>query len=159
MTFCENICGRCGSADRRPEMTQLTRRALSVGAAAALCGAALHSADRFLVRGAAAETMPSNASDLGATQPAACADASTTEVIIENFTFSPDVLTVSAGTVVTWVNRDDIPHTVTSDDKTTFASSLLDTGDDFTHQFNDAGTFAYFCSVHPMMTAKVVVEA
>jgi plastocyanin len=159
MTFCENNCGRCGAADRRPEMTQLTRRALSVGAAAALCGAALHSADRFLVRGAAAEPMPYDASHPSAAQPAASPAASTSEVNIENFTFSPDMLTVPVGTVVTWVNRDDIPHTVTSDDKTTFASSLLDTGDDFTHQFNDAGTFAYFCSVHPMMTAKVVVEA
>ena len=87
------------------------------------------------------------------------AEAATTTVQIGNFTFAPAEITLPAGSDVTWVNQDDIPHTVTSDDTTTFASTLLDTGDDFSHQFDQPGIFAYFCSVHPMMTATVVVEA
>jgi plastocyanin len=80
------------------------------------------------------------------------------EVKIDNFTFEPTTITVSEGTKVTWKNRDDIPHTVVSDDKTTFKSHALDTGDDFSYTFKKAGTYSYFCSIHPKMTGKVVVQ-
>ena len=81
----------------------------------------------------------------------------TKEVRIDNFTFGPAELTVPAGTTVTWVNRDDIPHTVVSTDKV-FKSKVLDTDEKFSFTFTTAGTFPYFCSIHPKMTGKVVVQ-
>jgi plastocyanin len=79
------------------------------------------------------------------------------EVKIDNFSFSPQTLTIAAGTTVIWTNRDDIPHTVVSDDKI-FKSKVLDTDEKFTYTFDKAGNFPYFCSVHPKMTAKVIVQ-
>jgi plastocyanin len=79
-------------------------------------------------------------------------------VKIDNFTFSPQTLTVPAGTTVTWKNQDDIPHTVTSTTKT-FKSQALDTDDNFSFTFTTAGVYEYFCSLHPHMTGKIVVEA
>ena len=82
----------------------------------------------------------------------------TAEVKIDNFSFSPAVLTVAPGTTVKWTNRDDIPHTVVSNDKSAFKSKALDTDDTFTFTFTKLGTYEYFCSLHPHMTAKVVVQ-
>jgi plastocyanin len=79
------------------------------------------------------------------------------EVKIDNFSFSPQTLTIKAGTTVIWTNRDDIPHTVVSDDKV-FKSKVLDTDEKFSFTFDKAGNFPYFCSVHPKMTAKVIVQ-
>ncbi len=84
-------------------------------------------------------------------QPASAA------VTIDNFSFGPASLTVAAGTTVTWTNDDDVPHTVVSDDKL-FKSKALDTDDKFSYAFTKPGTYNYFCSVHPKMTAKVVVQ-
>jgi plastocyanin len=67
-------------------------------------------------------------------------------------------LTVATGTEVTWVNHDDIPHTVVSADKTTFKSRALDTDEKFSFTFSKPGTYTYFCSIHPKMTAKVIVQ-
>ncbi len=82
-----------------------------------------------------------------------------TEVKIDNFSFGPGTLTVPPGTTVTWTNRDDIPHTVVStDDPKTFKSKVLDTDEKFSFTFSKAGTYPYFCSIHPKMTGKVVVQ-
>jgi plastocyanin len=78
-------------------------------------------------------------------------------VHITNFVFTPAELNVPAGTTVTWVNDDDIPHTVVSDDKATFRSKVLDTGQSFSFTFKAAGSFGYFCSIHPHMTGRVTV--
>jgi plastocyanin len=80
------------------------------------------------------------------------------EVSIDNFSFTPATLTVKVGTPITWTNRDDIPHTVVSDDKTTFKSKALDTDEKFAFTPSKLGTYSYFCSIHPKMTGKVVVE-
>ena len=77
---------------------------------------------------------------------------------IDNFSFNPSTVTVPAGTEVTWTNQDDIPHTVVSDDKTTFKSRALDTDEKFSFTFVNKGTYNYFCSIHPKMTAKIVVQ-
>ncbi len=77
---------------------------------------------------------------------------------IDNFSFTPQTITVPAGTQVTWTNQDDIPHTVVSDDKTTFKSHALDTDEKFSFTFTKPGTYEYFCSIHPKMTAKIVVQ-
>jgi plastocyanin len=84
---------------------------------------------------------------------------STIEVKIDNFSFGPVTLTVPVGTTVTWINRDDIPHTVVStDDSKTFKSKVLDTDEKFSFTFSKAGTYPYFCSIHPKMTGKVIVQ-
>ena len=82
---------------------------------------------------------------------------SSTEVKIDNFSFGPATLAVAAGTTVTWTNRDDIPHTVVSEDKA-FKSKALDTDEKFSFTFAKPGTYGYFCSIHPKMTGKVVVQ-
>lgn len=78
-------------------------------------------------------------------------------VKIDNFSFSPATMTVPVGTTVRWTNHDDIPHTVVSDDKA-FKSRALDTDESFTYTFTKPGTYSYFCSIHPKMTAKIVVQ-
>ena len=83
--------------------------------------------------------------------------AASYEVKIDNFSFGPAALTISAGTTVTWINRDDIPHTVVSPDKV-FKSKVLDTDEKFSFTFDNPGEYGYFCSVHPKMTGKVVVQ-
>ena len=83
--------------------------------------------------------------------------AETTEVKIDNFSFGPGTVTVPVGTTVTWTNRDDIPHTVVSTDGA-FKSKVLDTDEKFSFTFGKAGTFPYFCSIHPKMTGKVIVQ-
>jgi plastocyanin len=85
------------------------------------------------------------------------ANAATREVSIDNFSFSPPTITVAPGTSITWVNRDDVPHTVTANDKT-FNSGTLDTDGRFSRRFTTPGTFSYFCAVHPHMTGTVVVK-
>jgi plastocyanin len=79
-------------------------------------------------------------------------------VKIDNFTFDPQVLTVKVGTTVTWKNVDDIPHTVASKTPKLFKSKALDTDDSYSFTFKEAGTFDYFCSLHPHMTATIKVE-
>jgi plastocyanin len=79
-------------------------------------------------------------------------------VTIDNFTFSPNQIMVKSGETVTWTNKDDIPHTVTSTDNV-FRSKALDTDDKFSFTFTTPGTYKYFCSLHPRMTGTIVVEA
>ena len=95
---------------------------------------------------------------VAATFPAASAQAADTEVKIDDFAFAPQRVTVKAGTTVTWINDDDIPHTVASSTKT-IKSSALDTKDKFSFTFTTPGTYEYFCSLHPHMTGAIVVEA
>ncbi len=83
--------------------------------------------------------------------------AETTEVKIDNFSFGPGTLTIPVGATVTWTNRDDIPHTVVSTDGV-FKSKVLDTDEKFSFTFSKAGTYPYFCSIHPKMTGKVIVQ-
>jgi plastocyanin len=80
------------------------------------------------------------------------------EVTIDNFSFHPDSLVVPMGAKVMWINRDDVPHTVVSTDKQTIVSPALDTDEKFSHTFTTAGTNDYFCSVHPHMKGRVIVQ-
>jgi plastocyanin len=80
------------------------------------------------------------------------------EVTIDNFSYKPQTLTVSVGTTVTWINRDDIPHTVLSTDKRTIVSPALDTDEKFSYTFTTAGTNDYYCSVHPHMKGRIIVQ-
>ncbi len=83
--------------------------------------------------------------------------ASPTEVRVDNFTFGPDTLTVAANSTVTWVNKDDVPHVIASNDGL-FKSKALDTDDKYSYTFSKAGTYSYYCSIHPKMVGKVVVR-
>lgn len=100
---------------------------------------------------AACATLPR----IGAGQPASAGDEVT--VAIDNFTFTPAEITIPPGTTVTWVNHDDIPHTVV-DEQLAFRSKPLDTEDRFQFTFTQPGAYSYFCSLHPHMTGKVLVK-
>ena len=78
-------------------------------------------------------------------------------ITIDHHAFAPATLTIAAGTTVTWKNSDDSPHTVREKEKV-FGSGPLDTGDSFSYTFATPGEFPYFCSLHPFMTGRVVVE-
>ena len=78
-------------------------------------------------------------------------------VKIDNFVFGPQTVTVPVGTTVTWTNVDDIPHTAVSTDGV-FKSKVMDTDEKFSFTFTKTGTYSYYCSVHPKMTGKVVVQ-
>ena len=92
-----------------------------------------------------------------ATFAARSAPTADAEVDIDQFTFLPQRITVKAGTTVTWINEDDVPHTIVSSSKV-FKSKALDTADKFSFTFTTPGTYDYFCSIHPYMTAKIVVK-
>jgi plastocyanin len=101
----------------------------------------------------------SSAGSLAGAAGAQQATPASAEVKIDNFSFAPATLTVAVGTTVTWTNRDDIPHTVVStEEPKAFKSKVLDTDEKFSFTFSKAGTYPYFCSVHPKMTGTVVVK-
>ena len=146
----EDISSQGENVARHPETMRLTRRAVAGGAIAVMCGgAALWASGAF--------SGPAGPSAAAAQMGASPATPSP-QVTIAHFAFTPQMLTVPVGTEVVWMNQDGTPHTVTSDDKTTFASSLLGNGDTFSHRFDEPGIFPYHCSVHPFMTAQVVVQ-
>jgi plastocyanin len=86
------------------------------------------------------------------------AKATTAAVVIDNFSFSPKTFTVPAGAAVTWTNHDKVPHVVTSADDHFKKSPVLKTGQSFSNTFATAGTYSYFCSIHPRMTGKIIVK-
>jgi plastocyanin len=83
--------------------------------------------------------------------------AANADVKIDNFVFGPQSIAVPVGATVTWTNKDDIPHTTVSTDGV-FKSKVMDTDEKFSFKFTKAGTYSYFCSVHPKMTGKVVAQ-
>ena len=87
----------------------------------------------------------------------AAAPAPTVDLNIAKFAFAPKEITIAPGTKIVWTNRDETPHTVTSNDKS-FASKGLDTDDKFEHTFASEGDFSYICTVHPFMTGVVHVR-
>ena len=94
-------------------------------------------------------------------------DPGPNEVFMQAIAFNPMEITIQAGESVTWTNEDIVPHTATSgnpgDDDlgAIFRSAQFGQGGTFTHTFEDAGEFVYFCEVHPgmMRDAKVIVES
>ena len=88
---------------------------------------------------------------------AVAAEDAANAITIDNFTFTPPELTVAVGTTIKWINHDDIPHSVVNKDKV-FRSKALDTDDSFSYTFASAGTFDYFCGLHPHMVGKVIVK-
>ena len=89
------------------------------------------------------------------------ADETTTKqnrIEIKDFAFNPQTITVKSGEKVTWINRDEEPHTIVSVEKQFKKSTALDTDQEFTITAGAPGTYTYFCSVHPKMTGTIVVE-
>ena len=80
------------------------------------------------------------------------------EVIVDNFTFAPTPLMVKAGATVTWVNHDDIPHSIVCP-MLKMKSHPMDTDESFAFRFEQAGTYDYICGLHPHMHGQVVVQA
>jgi plastocyanin len=78
-------------------------------------------------------------------------------VTIDNFAFSPKIVSVAAGSKLTWRNRDDVPHKIQSVGDRFAGSQLLDTKGTYSVAFPKSGEFPYFCSLHPVMQGKVVV--
>jgi plastocyanin len=116
----------------------MLRYAFAAAALGAVVGAGL--ADGVLV--ARAQTAPA-----------------TVAVSIDNFTFTPQTLTVKAGTTVTWTNKDDIPHGIAATGNAFRRSNALDTDDSYAFLFTTPGTYQYFCYIHPHMTGTIVVQA
>lgn len=146
----------------RPRTVIAARFALPALAAVALLAAACSSNAKSAQLPAANPPVPPAA--LTTAQPPtprpgelAAATPSGPAVTIDNFNFTPATITVPVGATVTWVNHDDVPHTVTSSTKA-FDSSTIDSDKQFSFTFTTAGTYNYFCSIHPFMTAKVIVQ-
>jgi plastocyanin len=84
--------------------------------------------------------------------------ATKNEVVIDNFSFLPKTVTVPVGATVIWTNHDNVSHLLTSADNKFKKSPILKTGQRFSNTFSDAGTYSYFCSIHPRMTGKIIVN-
>lgn len=85
--------------------------------------------------------------------------ASPDEITIEHFAFHPATMTVEKGARVTWINRDETPHTIlAAGQPAPFRSGALDTGDKFGFVFDKPGSYKYFCTVHPQMVGTIIVK-
>src|ERR1700733_5540658 len=92
-----------------------------------------------------------------ASSPSPAAPPAFTQIVIKDFMFAPNSLTIKAGSSVTWVNKDDEPHTVVSESGT-FRSAALDTDETFSFKFDKPGTYHFTCSIHPRMVGTITVE-
>jgi plastocyanin len=94
----------------------------------------------------------------GEMNEASTGNAKENKIEIKDFAFNPQTITVKSGEKITWINRDEEPHTVVSVGKQFKKSTALDTDQTYTIVAGAPGTYAYFCSVHPKMTGTIVVE-
>jgi plastocyanin len=94
---------------------------------------------------------------LAAGHPASAAPPDSAQIVIKDFMFAPNSLTVKAGSTVTWANKDDEPHSVVSDTGL-FRSGAVDTDESFSFKFDKPGTYHFTCSIHPRMVGTIVVE-
>ena len=79
-------------------------------------------------------------------------------VSISNFAFSPSSLSINAGETVVWTNKDNVPHTVSSDSGSELSSPTLSPGDTYSHTFGTAGSYSYHCNIHPNMKGSIIVS-
>ena len=93
----------------------------------------------------------------GEMKDTASSGAGQNKIEIKDFAFNPQAITVKSGEKITWINRDEEPHTVVSVEKQFKKSTALDTDQQFTITAGAPGTYTYFCSVHPKMTGTIVV--
>lgn len=95
--------------------------------------------------------------DIGSPSPV-LSETGHAEVVLEKLRFSPQTLSVPVGTTVTWINRDSVPKIVVSAEQPLAMPAMLRAGQAFSRTFATAGTYSYFCSVHPSVTGKIVVR-
>ena len=88
--------------------------------------------------------------------PVFAADAPANQITINEYMYMPATLNVVTGTKVTWVNHDEVPHTIVDTDKA-FRSAALDTDETYSYTFTKPGTYHYFCTLHPKMVATIIV--
>src|SRR4029434_4503694 len=94
----------------------------------------------------------------GETKDTDSSGAGGNKIEIKDFVFNPQTITVKSGEKITWINRDEEPHTIVSVEKQFKKSSALDTDQEFSITAGPPGTYTYYCSVHPKMTGTIVVE-
>lgn len=139
----------CGGDDSTPEPTTAATSAATPEPTSAATPATTAATS-------APTSAPTTATTATATEAATAAPGGEErQAPIGNFVLPS--LTVSTGTTVVWSNQDGVPHTATADDGE-FNSGTLSEGDRYEHTFDTAGTFAYFCEVHPTMTGEITVE-
>jgi plastocyanin len=92
-----------------------------------------------------------------ASSPSPAAPPAFTQIVIKDFMFTPNSLTVKAGSSVTWVNKDDEPHSVVSDTGL-FRSGAVDTNETFSFKFDKPGTYHFTCAIHPRMVGTIIVQ-
>jgi plastocyanin len=109
----------------------------------------------MILAGTASQAQHENGS--GKLVATAAGTDATSQVMIDNFVYNPVPLTIKVGTTVTWINHDDIPHTVDSTEGK-FKSAALDTDDKFEYRFTAAGEYPFYCRIHPKMTGKIIVQ-
>lgn len=141
-----SIASSCGSSDDSD----------SVDSAAGGAGADTTAADSGTRGGIYGDTGTDAPADTTADTAAAAPDTGDGAVSVANFAFSPDDVSVAAGTTVTWTNDDGVAHRVKANDDS-FESEDLAQGDTFEHTFDAAGTFDYICAIHPDMTGTITV--
>ncbi len=148
-----------GRLSRRALLMRASALAVSTSALTALiaCGGSSKAAQPVATPTMVMPTMTHAPATTSAASSAVAADPAHPQVGIANFNFSPKSLTVPVGATVMWTNHDDVPHTVTSRDKK-FTSQAIDTDERFSFTFAEPGTYAYFCAIHPIMTAEIVVK-
>ena len=123
------------------------------------CSSAIHTMTAHTLQTADAPLDPGTNVQVSTNSQSSAAPAPQEEaqVRIEGFQFSPATLTVPVGATVTWTNHDVDTHTVTSSTRA-FSSAGLDRNETFSQRFTTPGTYAYFCALHPHMTAQIVVR-
>lgn len=136
---------------------------LSLALAAMLLLAACGGSSTATTPTPTATTPPPTATPSPTPSPTPTAQATVMKVNIvekdEKYSFQPAMITIKAGTQVVWTNTSDAPHTVTSDNGSFSASSIIQEHNTFSMTFNTPGTYHYHCSIHPYMTATVVVTS
>jgi plastocyanin len=92
-----------------------------------------------------------------ASTPSNAAPPDSTQILIQDFMFTPNSLTVKAGSTVVWANKDDEPHSVVSDTGL-FRSGAVDTNETFSFKFDKPGTYHFTCAIHPRMVGTIIVQ-
>jgi len=94
---------------------------------------------------------------VAASNPSRGAPPDSPQIVIKDFMFAPNSLTVKAGSTVTWANKDDEPHSVVSDTGL-FRSGAVDTNETFSFKFDKPGTYHFTCAIHPRMVGTIIVQ-
>ena len=94
---------------------------------------------------------------VGASSESSAAPPDSDQIVIKDFMFTPNSLTVKAGSSVSWANKDDEPHSVVSDTNL-FRSGAIDTNETFSYKFDKPGTYHFTCAIHPRMVGTIIVQ-